>query len=168
MEEIFLKRGERFKEVYEYLCSIGRIEKQKELAQIIGCTESQLSKAFRGHKSHMTENLIRKVNSKFDNLFNENYILNGDGTLLRQQDPMEAKALERTDMEKDSLTAVVEVLVSQLSEKDNTISFLRRQIEIKDKQIIEKDKTIAFMRDLLQSRTKEDSLSKKDTAGVGL
>ncbi|WP_329904966.1 hypothetical protein [Porphyromonas pogonae] len=72
-------KGERFKELFDFLKSKALIHNQKELADCIGKDKSNISKALKGI---MTESLLSDINSKFNNMFNIDYILHGSGQLL--------------------------------------------------------------------------------------
>ena len=82
MNELFIERGKRLHEVLDYLREQGRVKTQKEMAEAIDCTPSQLSRALKGREEDMTENLIHKINRGFDNIFSKDYIWEGKGTLL--------------------------------------------------------------------------------------
>lgn len=80
--EIYLKRGERFKEAVKYLQENGHAKTQKDLSLSIGCSTSQISNAIKGKKTSMTKQLVWKLNKKYDNIFSEDYIWEGTGTLI--------------------------------------------------------------------------------------
>ena len=79
MEELFLLRGKRLKEAVEYLRSTNRIRTQKELADKVGCSVTQLSRAIAGNQKDMNQRFIERINRNFERIFNEEYIWNGNG-----------------------------------------------------------------------------------------
>ena len=85
MEKIDLERGKRFEEVYKYLVDNKVVSTQKDFAEKIGCTPGQISKAMKGSHKDMTTGLIRKVCSVFGDIINKNYLLNGEGKMLKEQ-----------------------------------------------------------------------------------
>lgn len=84
MEQKDLERGKRLKEVFNYLIEKGQVSTQKDFADKIGCTPGQISKAMKGLQGQITDSLIRKVYAKFADLFNEKYLLEGKGSLLKE------------------------------------------------------------------------------------
>ena len=86
VEKIYIERGNRLNEVYKYLVKTNHVKTQKQFAETIGCTPGQISKAMKGNPKDMTPGLIRKVCSTFGGIFNEAYLLNGEGILLKEQD----------------------------------------------------------------------------------
>ena len=85
MEKIDLERGKRLGEVFNYLVETKRVKTQKDFAEKIGCTPGQISKAMKGSHKDMTPGLIRKVCSTFGGVFEEKYLLDGKGKLLKEQ-----------------------------------------------------------------------------------
>ena len=84
-DQKYIERGERFREAVRYLQDNGHAKTQKDLAEIIGCSTSQITNAIKGKKANMTKQLIWKLNRRFDNIFNENYIWDGNGSLIDQK-----------------------------------------------------------------------------------
>lgn len=75
-------REERLKEVFNYLRRFEGIYYIKDFADAIGVQRPGLSAAMNGNQSYLTDNLFRKIHSKYSSLFNLNYLLTGEGELL--------------------------------------------------------------------------------------
>lgn len=86
MNELFIERGKRLHEVLDYLREQRRVKTQKEMAETIDCTPTQLSRALKGEEKDLTVNLIHKINRGFNNIFSKDYIWEGKGTLLVNND----------------------------------------------------------------------------------
>lgn len=80
-----MTRKEVIKKAYEYLKSKGIIHTQKDVAQKMGASPSNVSSALSGVESVLTEKFLGRFNSAFDNVFNTEWLLTGEGEMLRTQ-----------------------------------------------------------------------------------
>ena len=78
-----MTRQERVTEVFNYLRRNALIHTQKDLAEKMATTPQNVSKALSGSSAVLTDNFFRRLNAAFDNPFNSDWLLNGDGTMLR-------------------------------------------------------------------------------------
>lgn len=84
--------GTRFKELYRYLQSKAIVHKQKDLAYLIGATEGNISRMLKGDVKYTTPSVISRIISATNLPFNEDYLLRGEGTLLKDDPADEAPA----------------------------------------------------------------------------
>lgn len=70
------------REAYDYLRSMGLIHTQADVAVKIGYHKSAVSQALHGIDGYVTSRFIETFNQAFGGLFNEAYLLRGEGTLL--------------------------------------------------------------------------------------
>ena len=70
------------REAYDYLRSIGLIHTQADVAVKIGYHKSAVSQALHGRDGYVTSRFVAAFNEAFGGLFNEVYLLRGEGTLL--------------------------------------------------------------------------------------
>ena len=82
-------KHERLKEVYEYLRYHYAIHTQTDMANAIQLTRPAMSAAMNGNDKYLTKNLFMKICAAFPGVFNLDYLLNGTGTLLAQQEKAE-------------------------------------------------------------------------------
>lgn len=80
------------REAYDYLRSMGLIHTQADVAVKIGYHKSAVSQALHGIDGYITSRFVAAFNQAFGGLFNEAYLLRGEGTLL--SDP-ESRVSER-------------------------------------------------------------------------
>lgn len=73
--------AENLKEAYNYLRSIGKIHTQKDLADLMKSTPSNISKALNGDSRFLTESFLMRFNRTFDGIFNEDWLLGNDTNL---------------------------------------------------------------------------------------
>ena len=70
------------REAYDYLRSMGLIHTQADVAVKIGYHKSAVSQALHGIDGYITSRFVAAFNEAFGGLFNEAYLLRGEGTLL--------------------------------------------------------------------------------------
>ena len=81
--ETNLAVGGRFKEMYHYLQSKALVHRQKDLAKLIGATEGNVSRMLKGDPRYTTSSMISRICMASDLPFSEDYLLRGEGTLLK-------------------------------------------------------------------------------------
>lgn len=77
-----MNRQERMRSVYEYLRHNGLIRTQKELAEKVGAAQPTISGAMRGSEMCLTDNLFRRINAAFGYIFNEKWLIAGQGEMM--------------------------------------------------------------------------------------
>lgn len=82
-------KHERLKEAYDYLRYQHGIHTQIDMANALQVTRSSFSAAMNGNEKYITKNLFMKICAAFPGVFNLDYLLNGTGTLLAQQEKAE-------------------------------------------------------------------------------
>ena len=82
-------RHERLKEAYDYLRYQHGIHTQIDMANAIQVTRPSFSAAMNGNEKYLTKSLFMKICAAFPGVFNLDYLLNGTGTLLAQQEKAE-------------------------------------------------------------------------------
>lgn len=78
-----LEKKERLKKAVEYLKSKGLIHTQKNIAEKMKASSSNVSSALKGEESVLTDNFLRRFNEAFNNIFMIEWLLNGDGRMLQ-------------------------------------------------------------------------------------
>ena len=113
-----MERLERFKEAYEYLRFRGMIHTQKDLAEKMRSTPPHVSLAMKGESRYLTDNFLRRFNETFDSIFNLQWLLLGEGDMLKEEEDEAAfeqsetsrflSLLEKKDEQIDRLIALLE------------------------------------------------------------
>lgn len=131
----------------EYLKSIGSVHKQQDVEERMGATESSLSRALKGDAKYLTDKFILRFNKAFGNVFNEDWLIGGEGEMLADdKKTSDTIANKQVQMHEDSIefvTAGGEAFASMivrlmnekqiapyglLADKDKEIADLNRQI----------------------------------------
>ncbi len=78
-----LERKERMNKVYQYLKFQRLINTQKDLAEQMKSTQPNISSALSGDEKVLTDNFFLRLNASYDNIFNKEWLLEGEGEMLR-------------------------------------------------------------------------------------
>ena len=124
-------KKERLHEVFEYLRRYKGIFYQKDLAAVLGIKRASLCLAMNGNEAYLTENLFRRICKAYPGVFDINYLLNGEGTLLLPQDVgIEQKAIEKiNEIDPKDLMAGVENLLQIAATQIKDNEELRRELQ---------------------------------------
>ena len=74
---------ERFNRAFAYLRGEQIIKGQKDLAEKLGATPGNISKALSGDKSALTNNLMKRFCAAFPGMFNLRWLILGEGNMLQ-------------------------------------------------------------------------------------
>ena len=78
-------RVNRLSEAIEYLKSNGMIHKQQDIAERMQADKSNVSRALSGDEKYLTDNFIKRFNVAFGNRFNVEWLIKGEGEMLRPE-----------------------------------------------------------------------------------
>lgn len=78
-----MERRERLNEAFNFLKNKGIVHTQKDVAKKMGSTSPNVSSALKGVESVLTENFLRRFNEAFGEIFDEQWLLTGEGEMLR-------------------------------------------------------------------------------------
>ncbi len=87
MEEL----SERLNQAVRYLVWKGYVSiqaTQKDIAERMGTTTSNVSAALKGSERFLTEGFVNRFSNAFKGIFNEKWIINGDGTMTNESVPI--------------------------------------------------------------------------------
>ena len=125
-----MDRSERFKKAYEYLRFNGFTQSQKDLADRMQATAPNVSKALKGDSKFITDNFLRRFNEAFGELFNYQWLILGEGNMLKdgneeEETPVQSETsrflslLEKKDEQIDRL----------LDQHDRLVALLEKETE---------------------------------------
>lgn len=78
-----MNKKDRFNQAFAHLKSIGLIHTQKDLADKMKSTQANVSSALKGKEKVLTDNFLVRLNEAFDNIFSREWLLNGEGEMLK-------------------------------------------------------------------------------------
>lgn len=67
---------------YEYLRNSGQVHTKQEIASKMNASKSNVSSAFNGDAKCLTDRFIKRFNDAFGGIFNESWLLTGEGSML--------------------------------------------------------------------------------------
>lgn len=123
-----MDRKNRLKEAYKYLQSIGKIHTQKGFADALGKAEGTISRAFNGDEKALTDNLFVQITLSFPGLFNLDYLLTGEGSLLVEEGS--AKVQDTDSGELSALRSRVKILEEQVARQRQIIDHYESFVEL--------------------------------------
>lgn len=104
-----MNRKERFQKAYNYLRSRGIIHTQEEVANRMQSTASNVSKAMKGVENVLTDNFLRRFNEAFGSVFNLQWLILGEGDMLKEPDESEQFSMIRYWVDIDATGGGIEL-----------------------------------------------------------
>lgn len=123
-------KNERFVFAVNYLIANRYIKNQKELCHKMNISESALSN-IRTKKSIVSDKTIYKLNDTFYCIFNLDYLVNGRGELLKNDEKSVAEPMP----EYNAIPKWADALIQLVSSQTQTIEDLRREISTLKEEI---------------------------------
>lgn len=127
-------RKERLNEVYEYVRSHFPIHTQVEFAEKLKYHRTYISSAMNGNEKNLTDKLFTNICEAFPGVFDLNYLLTGDGTLLATTSESEtqkdsAAELSPTPFIPSWADAFFDIMTQQIKQNEALNRELRQSIE---------------------------------------
>ena len=91
-----LEKAKRLNEVYKHVFAHFDIKSQKEFADYLKMQRTGLSAAMNGSKANLTKNLFIKICAAFPGVFNLDYLLTGQGSLLTIEEEVKTQEIKKT------------------------------------------------------------------------
>ena len=135
-----MDRKNRLKEAYKYLQNIGKIHTQKGFADALGKAEGTISRAFNGDEKALTDNLFVQITLSFPGLFNLDYLLTGEGSLLVEEGS--AKVQDTDSGELEALRSRVQILEEQVARQRQIIDHYESFVELLTRENRQLEQTI--------------------------
>ena len=131
-----MEMKERFNKAFAYLQGEQIIKGQKDLAEKLGATPGNISKALSGDKSALTNNLMKRFSAAFPGVFNLRWLILGEGEMLLAEKPQKKlKQSEATNSSDSNITKLLEqnkeliyVLKKSLEESHRTNNILLNEL----------------------------------------
>lgn len=134
------EKKQRLNEVYCHLRANFGIHTQTDFAEAIRITRPAISAAMNGNEAYLTKNLFQKICAAYPGVFDLNYLLTGEGSLLvahggdATQPSVESDEIWAKNKTIESLKetiAALEAEIERLKESNNVeIEYLKRKIQI--------------------------------------
>ena len=125
-------KKDRFVDAYKYLYETGRVHSVTELADKMGRSRPSVSRAMNGVEDYLNDKFIRSFAKCFPDIFNLDYLLNGEGELLANSEHKDGDVSVDPG---DYMTKYIASLEKQIKDKDQQIADLRRDIQLLYKRL---------------------------------
>ena len=122
---------ERFNEAYNELKWRHVIEKQEDLAALLGTSRPNISAALKGNPTVLTLKFLNRFYEKFKNIFRKEWLLKGEGDMLVDAPKESQPVIDQSSMVNSIIAA-----------KDETIATLQARIVDLERTIADKDTII--------------------------
>lgn len=138
-----MARKDRLKEVFDYVRENFPIHTQSDFAEKIRYNRTYLSSAMHGNEKNLTDKLFYNICAAYPNVFNLNYLLTGEGSLLQSNNEAvlgrypAPPGMVSEDVPSESLPlwadTLIRIMSKQIAENEALHSELRRSIaEVSD------------------------------------
>lgn len=125
-----MDRKKRINEAYEVLRRKGLVHTQEEVATKMQSTPPNVSKAFKGDGKFLTDNFLRRFNDAFDGIFNLQWLILGEGDMLKDGGEEEsAPAKSETSRFLSLLEKKDEQIDRLLDQHDRLVALLEKEAE---------------------------------------
>ena len=122
---------ERFNEAYNELKWRHVIEKQEDLAALLGTSRPNISAALKGNPTVLTLKFLNRFYEKFKNIFRKEWLLKGEGDMLVDAPKESQPVIDQSSM----VNAII-------ASKDEMITTLQARIVDLERTIADKDTII--------------------------
>lgn len=79
---LYMEKKERFATAFETLRYMGKARTQVDIAIKMKSNKSSISQAMMGNEKYLTDNFLMRFNRAFDGIFNDEWLINGEGEML--------------------------------------------------------------------------------------
>ena len=125
---------ERINKAYEYLLDTGRVNMKKDVAEIMNTKAPNISSALKGNPRFLTEGFIVRFNNAFDGIFNESWLLTGEGPMLTEDTIVpESKFIKSEGDEYDELKQTI----VELNKRNETLTEANARLSVTIERLTE-------------------------------
>ena len=134
------ERQKRLKEVYEHLRKFYGIHTQSDFANALRKSRNAITLALNGDEKYLTDKLFKNICEAYPGVFNLNYLLTGEGSLLTIEEEVHNEEHEKLyNPQPIDQSSLVNAL---LASKDETIDSLKSRIADIQRTIADKEEII--------------------------
>lgn len=108
--------------MFRHLVSIGAIKTQQDIVDAISGNKSNVSSAFNGDKRYLTLNLLKRINKSFENIFNTEWIISGEGVMLKK-DTIAGIMLEALRLPSDIVVEAKKEIKTRIKDKSEMTGY---------------------------------------------
>lgn len=133
-------KKDRLNEVYEHLRKHFGVHTKKDFADALRIKQPGLYSAMNGNEAYLTDNLFKRICAAYQGVFNLDYLLTGEGSLLTIEEEVHNEEYEKLyNPQPIDQSSLVNAL---LAAKDETIDSLKSRIADLQRTIADKEEII--------------------------
>lgn len=156
-------RQKRLHEAFEHLRKFFGIHTQTDFAEVLKYSRVYISSALNGNEKNLTDKLFTNICEAYPGVFNLNYLLTGEGSLLTTEEEVHNEEYEKlynpqpidqSSLINATIAAKDESIASlkrELQTKNDLIQSLRDQLAAKDQLIAEQKARLIDYRRIIDS-----------------
>ncbi len=138
-----MEKKDRFSQAFEYVCTNGYVRTQKELADLMGASPSNISNALRGEPKVLTDRFLVRFARTFP-VFNTKWLLTGEGEMLNPSSPTEPRPQPEPVATPADLTTI---LLKQVADQLAELGEMRRALRETTQRLAEATEELRRSRD---------------------
>lgn len=129
------ERQKRLIEVYDYVRLHFGIHTKQGFAEVLNYGRTSMSSALNGNEGYLTDSLFKTICATFPGVFNLDYLLTGEGTLL-SGDGVSDESINRSykDTELDVLKKQIEALEDTIKRQKQIIEHYESFVDLLTRQ----------------------------------
>lgn len=128
-----MDKKSRFNAAIDHLMSIGRIHKQKDIAEAMQSTEGNVSLARKGNPKVLTDNFLMRFLMAFPDIFSMRWLFTGDGSMLiNDSAPAQAQAQPTRSYQLPDDAPVMAAEAAPLSDRDLLVATYTTLVRLAD------------------------------------
>ena len=77
-----MSKKDRLNAVIRHLMAIGKVNKQRDIALALACTDTTLSQARKGVERSLTDNFLMRILVAYPDIFSTKWLMTGEGEML--------------------------------------------------------------------------------------
>ena len=78
-----MEKKDRLTRAFGHLVYLGKVKTKQDVANTMGSPSTNIISAFNGNMRYLTDNFLRRFNMAFDGIFNDSWLIDGTGDMLK-------------------------------------------------------------------------------------
>ena len=153
-------KKDRLIEAYNYLYNNGKVHSVTDLADKMGRSRPSVSRAMSGVPEYLNEKFLKCFSDSFPGVFNLDYLLTGEGTLLANETQPATPERVATPTTYDVSILIEKAVEKATAYSDKCIAILEKQVEDLRRGIETRDRVINTLQQKINAMQLEDTLDK--------
>ena len=128
-----MTKSERFGKAVNYLRMQGMVANNEDIAIKMGADPSNVSRSVKGTGGYPSDSFLRRFNTAFDNIFNSDWLLAGEGEMLVHHVNQSVNGDNNTQIagnnNRIALPSTLDRAINEIAEQRKLVSKAQEQID---------------------------------------